>query len=1237
VGNPSEAEKLKETIQTLEAQRQLLGDSVVETALAPLREKLAALQAGLGEQRKLVSVLFSDLAGFTALSSRMDPEDVREIMNAYFQRWAACIKRHQGVVEKYIGDAVLAVFGLPASHEDDPERAISAALDMQKELLELNDGFERRYGLRLSMRVGINTGEVVVSLLGERQGEEFIVVGEVVNLASRVQSAAPEGGILITHDTYRHVRGLFETSPFGPLQLKGVSHPVQAYWVKAARPRTFRLGSRGVEGVETPLVGRKEEFERLKSVFGQVLEGKDRYLAALVGEAGLGKSRLLYEFENWLDLRPERIYYFRGRAYPSTQHLPYSLLRDMFAFRCRIQDSDPPDLVREKLEENAVQVLGGGRGGQMKVHFIARLLGFEIGESEHLRPVEGDAKSLHDRALVFLGDYFRALGRAGPVVVLLEDLHWADDSSLNLIDHLETLLAGQPFLIVCAARPSLFERRPQWGEGLSLYLRLDLRPLDREASRTLVEEILKKAERIPPALIELVVNTAEGNPFYLEELIKMLIEDGVILKGEPVWRVEEERLGNLRVPPTLMGVLQARFDSLEPQGRAYLQRGAVIGRVFWDQALEALEAPGQAERDSPAATGEVLDRLRRREMIFRQDSSAFENTTEYLFKHALLRDVTYSSLLKRERRVYHSLAARWLEEVTGRTRRSAEFTMLIAEHYELAGELEQAAEWYLRAGQEAARRYANSEAVRALGRALEHARERDPRWKFTVLREREKVYELTGKREERLQDLEGMRLAAERSGDPALIAAAALRQAQYAFQTADYADAMEQARQAEGLAQSLQNLELAAQSVLLQAGITMRSGDLELSEQHARRALVLAGGQALPAIQADGYRQLGMVAYYLGNPHLAREHFSQALELYQQAGDRSGEAMALNNLGGANFNAGDYGEARSYYTRSLFLSREIGDRIGESRALNNLGITAVTEGAYAQAEEYYLESLNISRKLGQLSFEMSALDNLGNLASYRYNYSLAEKYQLESLAVAREVGDRVSESYLLVNLGGVYLILGDYERARGYVQESLDLNRHLGDRQGICHALFNLSRWCAAVEDLGSALLHCEAALKISKEADLRTEYGWALHVLGATLNKMGRYGEAAESFRQALEIRQELEERKEALVTLSNLGRAYLELGDLQKAVECSESALAQLEQEGIEGYEHPAKVFLNLYRILSAAGDPRQAQVLRQGYDLLQEIASKIESDELRRSFLERVPENRALFEAGQEAGFG
>jgi class 3 adenylate cyclase len=305
-------EQIKKTIAALEAQRSLLGDAVVDTALAPLREQLASLQPQPGsEQRKLVTVLFADLVGFTSMSEKMDPEDVREIVNSYFTLWSASIEKYGGVVEKFIGDAVMAVFGLTVAREDDPENAIRAALDMRQALTGLNEELKLARGLHLVMRTGIHTGLAIISLLDDRQARKedggFVAVGDTVNLASRLQNAAPEGSILISHDTYRLVQGVFDIQMQDPVQVKGKQEPIQVYLVLRAKQRTFHAPSRGVEGVETSMIGRDAELQQLKDALSAAMERRKTQVIVVTGEAGIGKSRLIAEFDNWLELLPQVI------------------------------------------------------------------------------------------------------------------------------------------------------------------------------------------------------------------------------------------------------------------------------------------------------------------------------------------------------------------------------------------------------------------------------------------------------------------------------------------------------------------------------------------------------------------------------------------------------------------------------------------------------------------------------------------------------------------------------------------------------------------------------------------------------------------------------------------------------------------------------------------------------------------------------------------------------------------
>ena len=391
---------IDDAIAALEAQRALLGDAVVDTAIEPLLARRAEMAArAIAEQRKLVTVLFSDLVDFTVLSQRLDPEDVRTLVDAYFQRSHQLIAANGGVVEKFIGDAVMAVFGLHRAEEEDPHRAVRTALEMQASLEAINAEVASAHDVTLEMRIGVDTGLVVVSTLGDQPGQEFVVMGDIVNRAARLQSTAPRGGVLISSDTYRHVRGSFDVEPMLGLQLKGIAQPVDGYLVQSERGRGFRLDdARGVEGVETATIGREIELRRLQNRFHEVEEERQWQMVTVVGDAGVGKSRLLSDFGRWLDDLPEAVWWFGGRAAHSGPRIPYALLHDLFATRFDIHDSDGPADVRHKWERGVEKALGASEDAVDKAHVIALWLGFEIGESRSLDAVGDDPLSLSGRA-----------------------------------------------------------------------------------------------------------------------------------------------------------------------------------------------------------------------------------------------------------------------------------------------------------------------------------------------------------------------------------------------------------------------------------------------------------------------------------------------------------------------------------------------------------------------------------------------------------------------------------------------------------------------------------------------------------------------------------------------------------------------------------------------------------------------------------------------------------------------
>jgi predicted ATPase/class 3 adenylate cyclase len=718
-GEADRIEALKQSIAVLEAQRRTLGDNVVDAALAPLKEKLAELETQQAElqtddverQRKLAVVLFADVVGSTAIGQQLsDPEAIIDVMDRALARMAAPVHEHGGHVTRFMGDGFKAVFGVPVAHEDDPDRAVRAGLDILAVVREVAQELEAQGIHGFNARVGIATGLVATGGLSEGGAT---VMGLTVNLAARLESAAPEGGLLISHETYRHVRGGFDIQASEQVTAKGFAEPVRAYRVLQAKAHSFHQPLRGVEGLETRMVGRAAELKYLQDALVTALETGEGQVITVSGEAGVGKSRLLEEFQNWSELRPERIRLYRGRARVEAQGLPYGLLREVFADRFEILENDSPKRMREKLVQGLQQ--GWHDQGEMKAHLLGQLLGYDFRESPHLRGVDS-GEQLRNRGLMYLGEYFGEMTRQRPVVVLLEDIHWADDSTLDVVNWLEERMGRLRMLIVCAGRESLYERRPYWGEGEERHARVSLRPLTKRESRELVDEILRRVAHLPEDLRELVVENAEGNPFYLEELIKMLIEDGVIVKGEAAWRVEPERLQRTSVPSTLTGVLQARLDGLPAGERRVLQEASVVGRQFWDRVVAYLHAEGRPE--SPTGLlEERLSSLRGRELIFRRETSAFAEAREYLFKHDLLREVTYESVLKRVRQAHHALVADWLiDNAGGRIR---EYAGLIGEHLVLGGRGQEAVEYLLRAGEAALGAYSSREAERFYQRALD--------------------------------------------------------------------------------------------------------------------------------------------------------------------------------------------------------------------------------------------------------------------------------------------------------------------------------------------------------------------------------------------------------------------------------------------------------------------------------------------------------------------------------------
>jgi predicted ATPase/class 3 adenylate cyclase len=954
----NEREQLEQAITALEAQRALLGDAIVNAALAPMREKLASLiaqQTPTEQQRKQVTVLFADVSGFTAMSETMDPEEVSTTMNALWLRLDAAITSHNGTIDKHIGDAIMALFGAPTAHEDDPERAIRAALAMQAELSAFNSAMNLPVALR--MRIGINTGLVLLGAVGSNA--EYTAMGDAVNLASRLEHAAPVGGVLISHDTYRHVRGLFDVLPQDPISVKGKSEPITTYIVRAAKPRAFRLETRGVEGVETRTIGRESELRQMQLALFAARDGEAQ-LISVVGEAGVGKSRLLYEFNNWLELVDFRTLLFKGRATQEMTNLPYSLVRNLLSFRFQIQENEPIAVAREKLERGLLEFLGPD--AIEKAHFIGHLIGFHFANSPYLQGILADARQIRDRAFHYLAQFFAAVAQRHPLIGLLEDIHWADDSSLDLFEYILQEQPELPLLIVSLTRPTLFERRPSWGDTAS-HTRLDLQPLSEHNSRRLVAEILHKAPEIPRQLEELIVSRVEGNPFYIEELIKMLIEDGVIVTGEESWRIELGRLATARVPATLTGVLQARLDGLTLAEREALQHASVIGRVFWSSVVERMRNPDVVAETGGDASRQ-LSKLNSKELIFERPTQSFAGAHEYIFKHAILHDVTYESVLKRLRRTYHAQVAESLIELSGE--RAGEYAGRIGEHYERAEMPVQAAKWYAHAGRQAQETYAPESAIVYFQKALQLWSENPEAHlqRFDVYEGLGEMLVFQARYAEAIHTYTAMRQAAEEAVEQRALARAWYGLSMAQSYLGDHRAALENAYQAEAAARAGQLPAEISLALWMKGRSMFMLGNVEAALALSDQMLALTTSNDDRRGVVRSLNLLGMTHNILGHFQQAEQCIEQAIEICQALGDRVQSENLLNNRGVIAQGRGNYQAAFSYFQEALAIANEIGDRDGELVFLSNLGEARLKLGDFQGAEADLRKVIRVAESTG---------------------------------------------------------------------------------------------------------------------------------------------------------------------------------------------------------------------------------------------------------------------------------
>ncbi|MBC8249741.1 MAG: AAA family ATPase, partial [Anaerolineales bacterium] len=885
-----------------------LGSAALTAALERLvprefAERLLATRGQVGHERRMVTILFSDIKGSTAMAENLDPEEVMEIMDGAFDVLIEPIYRYEGTLARLMGDAILAFFGAPIAHEDDPERACRAALEIIEGAQRYAARLEEERGITgFNVRVGINTGLVVVGEVGSDLRVEYTAMGDAVNLAARMESAAEPGTILITEDTHKLIAHLFDTEALVPIQIKGKTKPVPVYCVLAPKVAPSKL--RGIAGLESPLVGREAEFGALREAVERLQAGVGG-IVTIVGEAGIGKSRLVAELRS--QVPGLRLDWCEGRCLSYGTSIAYLLWLDVLRGLLGVTVEDSPEGVRAALEEQ-VRTLCPERFDDV-YPYLARLTSLPLEDEVEatLRDLEGEQlKAGTFRAVEALIEY---AANERPLVVVCEDMHWADSTSVELLEQLLALTDRAPLLIICVFHPQTEHSSWRIKETAARLYRhrhtdLWLDPLSAGESETLVGNLLQ-IEDLPHRLKWRILSHTEGNPFYVEEIIRSLIDDGAIVQDEATGRWQATRdVADIPIPDTLQGVLIARIDRLQEETKRVLQMAAVIGRIFLYRVLAAI-AEGERKLDEHLITLQREDMIRERARV---------PELEYIFKHHLTQEAAYNGLLKKERRVFHRRVAEALEQFF--PDRIEEQVELLAHHWEQAGKMGKAINYLLQAGDRARRLGASLEAVDFYRLALQKAPE--------------------GAVE--------LRRVHEGLGDV------------YFINLSRHDAALEHYKSALALAGSEEDLARGARKV---ADVYMLRGDLAKAQRHYETAL--ARLSSLPPLTEASRIHCGFAYLLMSRNRLdeAVQHARASLEISGQISDVRGLADANRVMGVMASHRRDLEVACESDERSLSLSRELGDLARTGQTCTNVGDSYRLLGQMHRALEYIPEGLEL--------------------------------------------------------------------------------------------------------------------------------------------------------------------------------------------------------------------------------------------------------------------------------------
>ncbi len=957
-----------------------------------------------GGERKNITVLFADISGFTAISEKLDPEDVQEILNEVFSIISELVKKYGGSIDKFVGDEAMVLFGVPVAYENHVERAIKCAIEIKEKVKKLKDKFP----VNIRLHMGIHTGEVVVGNVGSNVLRDTTVIGDTVNLASRLESMAPPGAIYTSKEVVKKARAFADFVYVKKTEVKGKSLPVKVYLLEGLKSK--RESSRGLYGIKAPMVGREKELEILIDTYFKVMDTKKLKVVLIEGDAGIGKSRLQEEFLRRIGAEGV----LKGRFLPfgtEAGHPVRQILRGMYGTRDDMPKGEAVSLINGRLS----RIEGITDTG---IRRILEFMGYMESESD-------DPKKAINEFLATLEIILKDEARK-VLLLSIEDMHWADNMSLRIFEYMVKFLSESPIMLLFMTRNvKEYPDIDGWIHRISEFtepVRIRLKELSFEDANTLISKLLA-IEELPDALKSEIVEKSGGNPLFIEELIKSLMEKGYIFYDEGRFRAKSH-IRDFRVPENVSDIVISRVDMLSHVEKEILRVASVIGRVFWKEAvMKIMEGKGH---------NEAFLSLVSKEFVRVRESSSFEHVTEYFFKHVLIQEAIYRSVLKKLRRMYHLKFAEWL--ITQYPDKKFQFAPMLAYHFEKAEDYSRAIEYYKLAGDLYSKSYAHKEAISAYNKALSMIRQTGRGGVF--LRE---IYEKLGSEYALLGEF---KMSSDCFEDAIQLSNSRFELARVRYLYADalqkfsvYDRALTMLELAlKDAKQGDRELEFSIYGSLL--WINYLTGNIEECTIWLDKMVSMmeyfgesSKGKELEKKWASVFRFSAILKSVRGDYIGALEDYKMALEVFERYEMLYNVAALYNNMAGVYLHLGRFSKAIGMYKKSLELEEKLGNKLGVAIATYNLGESYSFLNMLNEAEEYLEKYMSLNRLINNTLGMGYGNMGLSEVYYKRKKYDIALKFADRAIEVFENLGSKTFEKYALLTKTAVLIEMGQLDVA----------------------------------------------------------------------------------------------------------------------------------------------------------------------------------------------------------------